>query len=72
VQLEFEVAQEEISARVGPLSERKVAEALSDGEAPPGVLTLRRILETVVDSFEVEEAEDDCIVVRLLKRKGIA
>src|SRR6185437_5187363 len=72
VQLEFEVAQGGISTRVGPLSERKVAEALADGDAAPGQLTLRRILQTVVDSFRVEEAEDDCIVVRLVKTKTSA
>ena len=72
VQLEFEVEQDGISTRVGPLSERKVAEALADGEAVPGQLTLRRILQTVVDSFRVEEAEDDCIVVRLVKTKASA
>jgi 2-keto-3-deoxy-6-phosphogluconate aldolase len=72
VQLEFEVQENGISTSVGPLSERKVAEALADGEFVPGQLTLRRILETVVDSFGVEEADDDRIVVRLVKRKGIA
>ena len=36
----------------------------------PGELTLRRILQTVVDSFGVEEADDDRVVVRLVKRKG--
>ena len=72
VQLEFAVEPGGISTRVGPLSERKVAEALADGEAAPGQLTLRRILQTVVDSFRVEEAEDDCIVVRLVKMKATA
>ena len=41
VRLSFEVGEESIRTRVGPLSERKVAEALRDGDAPPGVLTLR-------------------------------
>ena len=41
-----------------------------DGEPRPGELTLRRILETVVDSFGVEDADDGAIVVRLEKRKG--
>jgi anti-sigma regulatory factor (Ser/Thr protein kinase) len=72
VQLEFEVEQDGISTRVGPLSGRKVAVALADGEGVPGQLTLRRILQTVVDSFRVEEAEDDCIVVRLVKMKATA
>ena len=59
-----------IRTRVGPLSEREVAEALRDGERGPGELTLRRILQTVVDSFGVEEADDGRIVVRLEKLKG--
>ena len=37
--------------------ERAVADALRDGDAAPGQLTLRRILQTVVDSFGVEEAD---------------
>ena len=72
VQLEFEVGDDGIRTRVGPLSERKVLEARQDGEGLPGQLTLRRILQTVVDSFGVEEAEDDCIMVRLVKRKATA
>jgi anti-sigma regulatory factor (Ser/Thr protein kinase) len=72
VQLSFEVGEDSIRTRVGPLSEHKVAEALRDGEFAPGELTLRRILQTVVDSFGVDEAEDGRIVVRLEKLKGIA
>ena len=71
VQLSFEVGEERIRTRVGPLSERKVADALKDGDVAPGELTLRRILETVVDSFGVDEAEDGRIVVRLEKLKGM-
>jgi hypothetical protein len=70
VQLSFEVGANGIRTRVGPLSEHKVAEALRDGEAMPGELTLRRILQTVVDSFGVDEADDGRIVVRLEKVKG--
>jgi len=72
VQLSFEVGVNGIRTRVGPLSEHKVAEALRDGGALPGELTLRRILETVVDSFGVDEADDGRIVVRLEKVKGLA
>ena len=43
-----------------------------DGEPRPGELTLRRILQTVVDSFGVEEVDDGAIVVRLDKLKGLA
>jgi anti-sigma regulatory factor (Ser/Thr protein kinase) len=72
VQLSFDVGADGIRTRVGPLSEHKVAEALRDGDAMPGELTLRRILQTVVDSFGVDEADDGRIVVRLEKVKGIA
>jgi hypothetical protein len=72
VRLSFDVGANGIRARVGPLSEHKVAEALRDGDAAPGELTLRRILQTVVDSFGVDEADDGRIVVRLEKLKGVA
>ena len=71
VHLSFEVGESGIRARVGPLSERVVEDALHDGDVPPGRLTLRRILQTVVDSFGVEESGDGRIVVRLEKLKGI-
>ena len=72
VQLSFEVGEGGIRTRVGPLSEVAVAEALRDGDAMPGQLTLRRILETVVDSFGVDPGDGGGIVVRLDKRKGPA
>jgi hypothetical protein len=72
VHLSFEVGENRIRTRVGPLSEDKVARALRDGDAAPGELTLRRILQTVVDSFGVDESEDGRIVVRLEKLKGFA
>jgi hypothetical protein len=70
--LSFEVAEGRIRARVGPLSEEAVADALRDGEGIPGELTLARILQTVVDSFGVEEVSGRGIVVRLEKLKGVA
>jgi hypothetical protein len=70
--LSFEVGESGIRTRIGPLSEVKVAEALKDGELVPGQLTLRRILETVVDSFGVDHEIDGGIVVRLEKLKGPA
>jgi hypothetical protein len=69
VRLTFEVGDGRIRTLVGPLRERAIAEALRDGDAPPGELTLKRILQTVVDSFGVEESADDEIVVRLEKLK---
>ena len=71
VTLSFEIVEDGIRARVGPLSTSAIADALTDGEPPPGVLTLRRILQTVVDSFGVELAADGRVVVRLVKRKGL-
>jgi hypothetical protein len=69
VHLSFEVGDGRIRARVGPLQERAIAEALHDGEAAPGALTLKRILDTVVDSFGVEDPDGGDIVVRLEKLK---
>ena len=71
VHLAFEVGDEAIRTRVGPLDEGALTEALrdGDGESPLTRLTLRRVLQTVVDSFGVEDAGDDRIVVRLDKRK---
>ena len=71
VALSFEVGEARIRTRVGPLPERALAEALRDGEPRPGVLTLRRILQTVFDSFGVEQVDDGRIVVRLEKLKGM-
>ena len=70
VTLSFEVAEGRVRALVGPLSSRALAEALRNGEGAPGELTLARILDTVVDSFGVEDVSDGGIVVRLEKVKG--
>ena len=72
VSLSFEIVDDGVRARIGPLSTSAISDALADGDPPPGVLTLRRILQTVVDSFGVETAADGSVVVRLVKRKGIA
>ncbi len=69
VRLSFEVRAGGIRTRVGPLSERAVADALRDGDARPGELTLKRILQTVVDSFGVDDVAGERIVVRLEKLK---
>ena len=70
VKFSFEVGSQTIRARVGPLSEHKVLEALDNGDQPPGELSLRRILQTVVDSFGVDEAEDGRVTVLLEKVKS--
>jgi hypothetical protein len=72
VRMSFEVGDSRIRTRVGPLSATKVADALEDGDVQPGHLTLRRILETVVDSFGVDPSDDGTIVVRLEKTKASA
>jgi anti-sigma regulatory factor (Ser/Thr protein kinase) len=71
VHLSFEVGEDSIRAQVGPLSESAIIDALRDGEVQPGHLTLRRILQTVVDSFGVEQSADGRVVVRLEKLKGV-
>jgi hypothetical protein len=70
VQMSFEVVGDGIRTRVGPLREHAIADALVDGDVPPGQLTLKRILQTVVDSFGVEESDAGGVVVRLEKVKG--
>ena len=71
VHLAFEVGDEAIRTRVGPLHGSSLTKALGDGdgESPLTKLTLGRVLQTVVDSFGVEDAGEDGIVVRLDKRK---
>ena len=64
VNLSFELRGDSIRARVGPLKERGLAQALQDPEGPPGTLSLGRILSTVVDSYGVEEVSGGAIVVR--------
>ena len=66
VALSLEIGDHAVRMRIGPLHERAIAAALQ-AEPEPGELNLRRILQTVVDSFGVEEAEDDELVVRLEK-----
>ena len=66
VVLAFELDRRHIRTRMGPLREGGLAEALQREDAP-GTLTLRRVLNTVVDSFGVEESSDGRITVRLEK-----
>ena len=67
VRLRIEVVDQGVRVGVGPLAERALADALQGPDGAPGELTLRRILQTVVDSFGVEELEEGGIVVRLQK-----
>ena len=67
VRLRIDIVDQGIRVGVGPLAERALADALQGPDPAPGELTLRRILQTVVDSFGVEEMEEGGIVVRLQK-----
>ena len=67
VRIRIDVLEQGIRVGVGPLAERALADALQGPDPVPGELTLRRILQTVVDSFGVEELEEGGIVVRLQK-----
>ena len=67
VKVRIDILDGSVRVGVGPLAERALADALQGPDAPPGELTLRRILQTVVDSFGVEELDEGGIVVRLQK-----
>ena len=67
VRLRIDIVDGGVRVGVGPLAERALADALQGPDAAPGELTLRRILQTVVDSFGVEEQDEGGIVVRLQK-----
>lgn len=66
VRLSFQLGPAGIRTRIGPLRERGLADALQRDDAP-GTLTLKRVLDTVVDSYGVEESADGQITVRLEK-----
>ena len=67
VSLSFELSDGGVRARIGPLRDAALADALQGPEPPPGELTLPRILSTVVDSYGVEEVADNHLIVRLEK-----
>lgn len=67
VKLVFELSPDRVRTHVGPLREATVATALQ-GPSRPGELGLRRVLETVVDSFGVDDASEGELIVRLEKR----
>jgi hypothetical protein len=70
VKLAFELEPGHVRTHVGPLREAPIADALQGPPPAPGELGLRRVLETVVDSFGVEEATAGELMVRLEKRVG--
>ena len=67
VHVSFEWTEQILHAYVGPLREAPIAAALEGPEGARGELGLRRILETVVDSFAIEQVDGDGPVVRLDK-----
>jgi hypothetical protein len=67
VRISFEVSDQSIRTRVGPLREQRLAEVLQAPDGDTGTLSLRRILSTVVDSFGVEQADDGQVVIRMEK-----
>ena len=69
VNLSFELREDAIRTRIGPLRERGLREALQD-RAAPATLSLGRILSTVVDSYGVEEVSGGELIVRLEKLGG--
>lgn len=66
VTIAFDLVPGRIRARVGPLMEAGLARALQV-PGDPAPLALSNILATVVDSFGVEDATGEEIVVRLEK-----
>jgi hypothetical protein len=67
VRIAVELDADHVRTHVGPLREATLSEALQSPSVP-GQLGLRRVLETLVDSFGVDEAADGELVVRLEKR----
>jgi anti-sigma regulatory factor (Ser/Thr protein kinase) len=65
--LSFELGNGYVRTRIGPLREHGLAEALQRLDRTPGQLTLAWVLDTVVDSYGVEETSGEGIVVRLEK-----
>ena len=70
VSLAFELHPGHVRTHVGPLREAPIAAALQGPPPAPGELGLRRLLETVVDSFGIEEASAGELFVRLEQRVG--
>jgi len=62
----FDLSPGRVQVRVGPLREHGVADALQR-EHEHGALSLAGVLDTVVDSYGVEEAADGQLFIRLVK-----
>ena len=67
VRIDMGMVEQGVRLTVGPLREDVVAEALQSPAPQAGELNLRRVLETVVDSFAVADSVDGSITVTLQK-----
>lgn len=67
VKLSFQLFDGSVRARIGPLVESAIADALQRPRPEPGELTLRRVLDTIVDSYGVDHVADGGVYVRLEK-----
>jgi hypothetical protein len=65
--LDFDITAGRVQVRLGPLREHGLADALQR-DPVSGDLTLKRVLDTVVDSYGVEEASDGELFIRIVKR----
>jgi hypothetical protein len=64
--LDFDLSPGRVRVRLGPLLERGLADALQRGPVA-GALTLKGVLDTLVDSYGVEEAADGRLFIRIVK-----
>jgi len=64
--LDFDLSPGRVRVRLGPLLERGLADALQRGQVA-GALTLKGVLDTLVDSYGVEEAADGRLFIRIVK-----
>lgn len=65
----FELIPGGVRATIGPLREDVISAALQGLPPAPGELSLRRILEAVVDSYGIAGSEDGDLTVRLIKAR---
>lgn len=66
LKLDFDLSPERVRVRLGPLLERGLADALQRGPVA-GALSLACVLDTLVDSYGVEEAADGRVFIRIVK-----
>lgn len=64
--LHFDLSPGRVRVRLGPLLERGLADALQRDPAA-GELTLKQVLDTLVDSYGVDESADGRLFIRIVK-----